>query len=157
MPRDEASTAEEKAAAAVAEEKAARDRLAAARDRAILRYGERVHVIECGGRVWCVAVPRENFRRHWQIFKASRESPDPTTKADAAVQLARSMLVPLEGDDVKAEKVAFDAMGELYPSLLDLLGETAEVLAQGPLPLRVATPPDSSAPGDATPTSPPTP
>ncbi len=131
--------------------------LDALRERAVQRYGDRVAVVELGERVWCLAVPRENFRKHWQIFKASKESLDPTTKADAAVQLARSLLVPLEGDDVKAERAAFDALGERFPALLDILGEGAEGLALGPLPIRVAVPPPSSAPDDATPTSQPTP
>jgi len=131
--------------------------LEALRARAVQRYGERVAVAELGGRVWVLAVPRDGFRKLWQVFKASQESHDPTTKADASVQLARSLLVPLEGDDVKAERAAFDEMGDRYPALLDVLAGGAEGLALGPLPMRVAAPPPSSAPDDATPTSPPTP
>lgn len=131
--------------------------LDALRARAVQRYGERVAVAELGGRVWVLAVPAQGFRKLWQVYKASLESADPTTKADAQVQLARSLLVPLEGEDVKGERAAFDELGDRYPALLDVLAAGAEGLALGPLPMRVAAPPPSSAPDDATPTSPPTP
>lgn len=132
--------------------------LDAIRERAVARYGDRVAVLECGGRVWCLAAPRGGaFRALWQRFKVQRASPDPTTAADAGVQLARAMLAPIvDGDTEKALREAFDAMGEESPALLDLLGETAEGLALGPLPIRAAPPPSSSAAGDATPTLRPT-
>jgi hypothetical protein len=123
-------------------------------------HGDRIAVLELGGRVWCVAVPRSGFRGLWQRFKTQQNSPDPTTKADAAVQLARAMLVPVAApstDDArKALRADFDAMGEEFPALLDVLGETAEALALGPLPIRAASPPSSSSADGATPTSPPT-
>ena len=153
MPRDEAAEA--------AAEKAARERLAVIRARAVEIHGERIAVAELGGRVWCLAVPAENFRKRWQVYKASKASPDPTTSADADVQLARGMLVPVDGPATKAavdaERLAFDAMGELYPALLDGLGGAAEALALGPLPYRAAPPPSSSEAVGATPTSLPTP
>lgn len=123
------------------------------RARAVTRYGDRVAVLECGGRVWCLAAPRATFRALWQRFKVQKASPDPTTAADAGVQLARAMLAPIvEGEAEKDIRAAFDAMGEESPALLDLLGETAEGLALGPLPIRAAPPPSSSSAGDATPT-----
>jgi hypothetical protein len=135
--------------------------LDAARAKAVAIHGERVAVYELGGRFWCVAVPARTFRAQWQRYKAAQISPDPTTKADAGVQLARAMLVPHDApattDAVKAERAAFDAMGEEFPALLDVLASGAEALGFGPLPMRGARPPSSSGPGDATPTSPPTP
>lgn len=134
--------------------------LDAARAKAVAFHGERIAVLELGGRVWCVAVPRAGFRALWQRFKAMQASPDPTTKADAGVQLARAMLVPVDApsspEAVKALRADFDAMGDEAPALLDVLGETAEALALGPLPIRAASPGSSSSPGGATPTSPPT-
>ncbi len=136
------------------------DALDAARAQAVTIHGEKIAVLELNGRVWCLAVPRAGFRVFWQRFKAMQNSPDPTTKADASVQLARSMLVPAHApaspEGRKAEAEAFDAMGEEYPALLDVLGETAEALALGPLPIRAASPGSSSSSGGATPTSPPT-
>ena len=71
------------------------------------------------------------------------------------------MLVPASAEATpesrKAEAEAFDAMGEDYPALLDVLGETAEALALGPLPIRAASPGASSSADGATPTLPPTP
>jgi hypothetical protein len=135
--------------------------LDAIRARAVELHGDRVAVLELGGRVWCLAVPRQGFRALWQRYKAAQSSPDPTTKADAAVQLARALLVPAgraaTSDSVKGEREAFDALGEDYPALLDLLGEAAEALALGPLPIRAASPPTSGAQPGATPTSPQTP
>lgn len=135
--------------------------LNAARAMAASIHGDRVAVLELGGRVWCLAVPRQGFRAMWQRFKAMQASPDPTTKADAGVQLARAMLVPVDAPPTDAAKKAlradFDAMGDEAPALLDILGETAEALALGPLPIRVASPGSSSSPGGATPTSPQTP
>ena len=134
--------------------------LDAARAKAVALHGDRVAVYELGGRVWCLAVPRQGFRMFWQRYKAQQQSADPTTKADAEVQLARSMLVPCgaaaTAEAVKAERAAFDAMGDEYPGLLDVLGAGAEALALGPLPIRAASPPSSSAADGATPTSPPT-
>ncbi len=134
--------------------------LDAARAKAVALHGDRVAVYELGGRVWCLAVPRAGFRMLWQRYKAMQNSADPTTKADAEVQLARSMLVPYDAqattESRKAEVAAFDAMGDEYPALLDVLGSGAEALALGPLPIRAASPPSSSAPDGATPTSPPT-
>lgn len=126
------------------------------RERAVNRYGARVAVLECGGRVWCLAAPRGGaFRALWQRFKVQKASPDPTTAADAGVQLARAMLAPVgDGEDEKSLRAAFDAMGEDAPALLDLLGETAEGLALGPLPIRAAAPPSSSSADGATPTPP---
>lgn len=134
--------------------------LDAARAKAVELHGDRVAVLELGGRVWCVAVPRSGFRALWQRYKAQQQSPDPTTKADAGVQLARAMLVPADApatpEAVKVLREAFDAMGDESPALLDILGEAAEALALGPLPIRAASPGSSSSPGGATPTSPPT-
>ncbi len=122
--------------------------LDALRARAVTFHGDRIAVLELGGRVWCLAVPRSGFRSLWQRFKAQQNSPDPTTKADAAVQLARSLLVPVDApaseEAKKSLRADFDALGEEYPALLDVLGETAEALALGPLPLRAASPPSSS-------------
>lgn len=136
-------------------------KLDASRAQAVKLHGDRVAVLELGGRVWCLVVPRVGFRVLWQRFKAQQQSPDPTTKADAAVQLARVMLVPASAEATpesrKAEAEAFDAMGEDYPALLDVLGETAEALALGPLPIRAASPGASSSADGATPTLPPTP
>lgn len=145
---------------ALAEEKAAQDRLRAIREKAVEIHGENIAVAELGGRVWCLARPAEGFRKLWQVYKASKESPDPTTKADADVQLARAMLVPVDAPATKAgrdaERAAFDAMGDEYPALLDALAGAAEGIALGPLPLRAAAPGSSSSPDGATPTSPPT-
>ena len=147
----EATEAARKAAAA----------LDAARAQAVTFHGEKIAVLELNGRVWCLAVPRSGFRVLWQRFKSQQQSPDPTTKADANVQFARAMLVPVGApaspDSRKAEAEAFDAMGEEFPALLDVLGETAEALALGPLPIRAASPGASSSAAGATPTSPQTP
>ncbi len=135
--------------------------LDAARKVAAAIHGDRIAVLELGGRKWCLAVPRQGFRALWQRFKAQQNSADPTTKADAGVALARAMLVPLDApasDDArKALRADFDAMGEEFPALLDVLGEMAEALALGPLPIRAASLGSSSSPGGATPTAPPTP
>lgn len=148
-------------AAALAEEKAAQDRLDALRKRAVEIHGENIAVAELGGRVWCLLRPAEGFRKLWQVYKASKASPDPTTAADADVQLARAMLVPVDAPATKerrdAERAAFDAMGDVSPALLDALAGAAEGLALGPLPKRAAGPGNSSSPDGATPTSPPTP
>ena len=128
--------------------------LEAARAKAASIHGDRVAVVELGGRVWCLAVPRSGFRALWQRYKAAQASSDPTTKADAGVQLARALLVPVDAppspDQVKALRADFDAMGDEYPALLDLLGETAEAMALGPLPIRAASPGSSSSQGGAT-------
>lgn len=130
------------------------------RARAAAHHGEQIAVIEAGGRLWCVAVPATGFRALWQRYKAQQESPDPTTKADADVQLARAMLVPPDAPASPAaraaEQAAFDAIGETAPAVLDMLGEAAKNLGYGPFSVRVAPLPDSSGAGDATPTSPPT-
>lgn len=135
--------------------------LDAARAKAATIHGARVAVYELGGRFWCVAVPAQGFRALWQRYKAAQNSPDPTTKADAGVHLARSMLVPYDApaspEAVKVERAAFDAMGDEAPGLLDILAIGAEALSLGPLPMRAARPGSSSSPGGATPTSPPTP
>lgn len=135
--------------------------LDAARAKAATIHGDRIAVLELGGRVWCIAVPRTGFRALWQRFKAMQGSADPTTKADAGVALARAMLVPLDAPAdpaaVKALRLDFDAMGDEYPALLDVLGDTAEALALGPLPIRAASPGSSSSSDGATPTQAPTP
>ena len=146
---------------ALAEEKAAQKRLDALREKAVEIHGENIAVAELGGRVWCLLRPAEGFRVLWQRYKASKASPDPTTAADADVQLARAMLVPVDSPATKekrdAERKLFDELGDVSPALLDALAGAAEGLALGPLPLRAAKPGSSSSPDGATPTSPPTP
>jgi len=138
-----------------AEDQEHQERLARVREGVVGRYGDRVAVLELGGRVWALAVPRGAIRKLWQVFKIESQSPDPTTKADAGVRLARALLVPADPQGkVADERAAFDDLGEDSPALLDLLAETAEALAHGPLPIRVAPPPSSSTPHDATTTSP---
>lgn len=118
------------------------------------RFGAGWKVWELNGRRWCLRKPR---RPEWQAFKCDSGSPDPTTRADASVALARAILVPIDpGGTVEAERTAFDAMGEEYPALLDILGAAAEAAGAGPLVLREVKPPASSQPPAATPTSPPT-
>jgi hypothetical protein len=102
------------------------------------RYGASAKVWDVGGRRWVLKKPG---RAQWQAFKCDAQSPDPTTKADANVTLARSLLVPFAPDgSVEKEREAFDAMGEEYPALLDLLGAVAEGLAVGPLAVRELKP-----------------
>lgn len=102
------------------------------------RYGASAKVWDVGGRRWVLKKPG---RAQWQAFKCDAQSVDPTTKADANVTLARSLLVPFAPDgSVEKEREAFDAMGEEYPALLDLLGAVAEGLAVGPLAVRELKP-----------------
>lgn len=106
------------------------------------RYGASAKVWEINGRRWVMKKPS---RPQWQAFKCDGISPDPTTKADAGVTLARGLLVPFDpAGSVEAERAAFDAMGEEYPALLDLFGALAEQLAVGPLAVREVKPPPST-------------
>lgn len=106
------------------------------------RYGAAAKVWDVGGRRWVLKKPG---RAQWQAFKCDAQSPDPTTKADANVALARSLLVPFAPDgSVEKEREAFDAMGDEHPALLDLLGAVAEGLAVGPLAVRELKPPPST-------------
>ena len=131
------------------------ERLVRVRESVVARYGDRVAVLELGGHTWALAVPKGTMRKLWQVYKIESQSPDPTTKADAGVRLARALLVPPDAQGkVADEREAFDSLGEDSPALLDILADAAEALAHGPLPIRVAPPPSSSTPRDATPTSP---
>ena len=106
------------------------------------RYGASAKVWDVGGRRWVLKKPG---RPQWQAYKCDAQSPDPTTKADANVTLARSLLVPFDpAGTVEKEREAFDAMGDEHPALLDLLGAVAEGLAVGPLAVREVKPPPST-------------
>jgi len=106
------------------------------------RYGASVRVWELNGRRFALRKPK---RGEWQAHKCDAGSADPTTKADAQVQLARTVLVPIDpSGSVDVERAAFDALGEEYPALLDLLGALAEGLAAGPLAVREVKPPPST-------------
>ena len=119
------------------------------------RYGSAAKVWEVGGRRW---VLRKPSRPQWQAYKCDQQSADPATRADAQVALARSVIAPFDpAGTVEREREAFDAMGEEYPALLDLLGVLADQLAAGPLAVREIKPPPSTPRVSETPTSPPTP
>lgn len=119
------------------------------------RYGASVRVWELNNRRFALRKPR---RAEWQAYKCDAASTDPTTKADAQVQLARTVLVPVDpSGSVDAERIAFDVLGEEYPALLDLLGALAENLAAGPFAVREVKQPPSTPRVSETPTSPPTP
>jgi len=119
------------------------------------RYGANVKVWDLNGRRFAVRAPK---RAEWQAYKCDQQSGDPTTKADAQVLLARAVLVPVDPDgSVDAERKAFDALGDEYPALLDLLGALADSLGAGPLGVREVKPPSSTPRVSETPTSPPTP
>lgn len=118
------------------------------------RYGASAKAWDVGGRRW---VLKKASRAQWQAYKCDQQSPDPTTKADANVALARAVIVPFDpAGTVDKEREAFDALGEEYPALLDLLGAVAEGLAVGPLAVREVKPPPSTPSVSKTPTSPPT-
>jgi hypothetical protein len=108
------------------------------------RYGASAKVWEINGRRWVVPKPT---RPQWQAYKCDLNSADPTTKADASVALARSVIRPFATDGtVEKEREAFDTLGEEYPALLDLLGALADQAGAGPLvvrelKLRPSTPP----------------
>lgn len=106
------------------------------------RYGATAKVWELGGRRWVLKKPS---RALWQAYKCDAQSMDPTTKADAGVTLARACVVPFDAaGSIDAERIAFDAMGEDAPALLDLLAALAEQLAAGPLAVREVKPPPST-------------
>lgn len=118
------------------------------------RFGASVKVWDIGGRRW---VLRKPSRAQWQAYKCDALSADPTTKADATVQLARGLLAPFDPTgSVESERASFDALGEEYPALLDLFGALAEQMGAGPLAVREVKPPPSTPPVSKTPTSPPT-
>ena len=118
------------------------------------RWGASAKVWDIGGRRWVI---RKASRAQWQAYKCDALSADPTTKADALVQLARAVIAPFDlGGTVEKEREAFDALGDEYPALLDLFGVLAEQLAGGPLVARELKLPASTPPGSKTPTSPPT-
>lgn len=128
------------------------------RARAVAIYGERIRVVELGGRPWVLSAPKgPTFRALWQSFKCDQSSNDPTTRVDAPVKLAKALLVPFDpAGTVKGEREAFDALGDEFPALLDLLGEAAGDLAFGPFPSKPSAPATSSTPPGETTTSPPT-
>lgn len=106
------------------------------------RFGASWKAWELGGRRYALRKPS---RAQWQAYKCDQLSPDPTTKADAGVTLARGCLVPIDpAGSVEAERAAFDAMGEESPALLDLLAALTENLAAGPLAVREVKPPPST-------------
>ena len=106
------------------------------------RWGASARVWDIGGRRWVI---RKASRPQWQAYKCDALSPDPTTKADASVQLARSVIAPFDpAGSVEKEREAFDALGEEYPALLDLFGALADQLAAGPLAVREVKPPPST-------------
>lgn len=108
------------------------------------RFGAGWKAWELGGRRYALKKPS---RALWQAYKCDQISPDPTTKADAGVTLARACLVPIDPTgSVEAERAAFDAMGEESPALLDLLAALADQLAVGPLAVRELKPPPSTPP-----------
>ena len=57
------------------------------------RYGASAKVWDIGGRRWVIRKPT---RAQWQAYKCDQQSVDPTTKADAQVALARSVIAPLD-------------------------------------------------------------
>ena len=108
------------------------------------RYRASAKVWEIGGRRWVIPKPS---RPQWQAYKCDLNSTDPTTKADAAVALARSVIRPFAADGtIEKEREAFDAMGEEYPALLDLLGALADQAGAGPLVVRELKPRPSTPP-----------
>lgn len=118
------------------------------------RYGAAAKVWEIHGRRWVIPKPS---RPQWQAYKCDQMSADPMTKADASVQLARSIIRPFAPDGtVEKEREAFDAMGEEYPAYLDLLGALADQAGIGPLVVRELKHRPSTPPVSKTPTSPPT-
>jgi len=106
------------------------------------RFGAGWKAWELNGRRWAIKKPS---RPQWQAYKCDSLSPDPTTKADAGVTLARGCLVPIDpAGSIEAERLAFDALGEECPALLDLLATLTENLAAGPLAVREIKPPPST-------------
>lgn len=106
------------------------------------RFGASWKAWEVGGRRWALKRPP---RPLWQAYKCDQLSPDPTTRADAGVTLARGCLVPIDpSGSVEDERKAFDAMGEESPALLDLLAVVVDGLAVGPLVYRELRPPAST-------------
>lgn len=116
------------------------------------RFGDRFAVYEAGGRRWVFTRPT---RAQWRAYKCAQQSPDPTTKADAGVELARMCLAPLDATTpIASEREAFDTLGEESPALLDLFATIVEASALGPLPFRGVKPPPASSKGAVTSTPP---
>lgn len=89
-----------------------------------------VRAYEMGGRLWFLRRPT---RVEWLKYKTDRDHQDAVTRVRAAELLARAVLVPTApGRTVAQERDAFDALGEEYPALPDLLGMMALGLAAGP-------------------------
>lgn len=121
----------------------------------VARHGDKIRVLEMGGRRWVLRAPK---RAEWIETKAAKASPDVTTAVMATTMLARRCLVPYAPDgDVKGEREAFDAMCDEYPASGDLLAMAVEAMALGPLPVRGVTARAPSPPPAATPTKPQTP
>lgn len=118
----------------------------------VARHGKKIRVLDLNGRRWVLKGPT---RAQWQMFKCDSTSMAPLAKVEASVQLARAVLAPYDpAGDVDSERKAFDALGEEYPGLLDVMGAHAEGLACGPLPVRELGPASSTPPVSGTPTSP---
>lgn len=106
------------------------------------RFGAGWLAFERNGHRWVLKKPT---RAQWQAYKCDQLSPDPTTKADAKVTLARMVVVPFDPNgSVEAERAAFDALAEECPALVDEFGEAAWGLGYGPLAVRELRPPAST-------------
>lgn len=89
-----------------------------------------VRAYEMGGRLWFLRRPS---RLEWLKYKTDAAHQDAVTRVRAGELLARACLVPAApGRTVAQERDAFDALGEEYPALPDLLGMMAVTLAAGP-------------------------
>jgi hypothetical protein len=89
-----------------------------------------VRAYEMGGRLWFLRRPS---RVEWLKYKTDAAHQDAVTRVRAGELLARACLVPsAAGRTVAQERDAFDALGEEFPALPDLLGMMAVTLAAGP-------------------------
>ena len=89
-----------------------------------------VRAYEMGGRLWFLRRPS---RVEWLKYKTDSAHQDAVTRVRAGELLARACLVPARaGGTVAQEREAFDALGEEFPAVPDLLGMMAVTLAAGP-------------------------
>ena len=89
---------------------------------------------DLGGRRFVIRKPkRAEFLKH----KADAKHPDVNVQTCAAEKLARTCLVPFDpAGKVEDERAAFDALGEEFPALPDILGLAAVDMAYGPFEVR---------------------
>lgn len=93
-----------------------------------------VRCYDIGGRRFVIRKPkRAEFLKH----KADSKHPDVNVQTCAAEKLARMCLVPFDpAGKVEEERSAFDALGEEFPALPDILGLAAVDMAYGPFEVR---------------------